>query len=159
MLLKSDCFLLLCYFFRPLLSLVSLGLFSLQFLMMLCPKFQTYSHVRYVLFINLVWPSLNIQSHDSDKMNNNSISRRKYPLANESANWPYYIWLPLALNRPFLDTHHLCMHFRIEWVKSSVKWVLRGQTSDKICQCKKLQLNMFIFLKWDGDLVVIQSVR
>ena len=50
------------------------------------------------------------------------------------------------------------MCFRIEWDKSSVTWFLSGQTSDKICQYKKSQLKLFILLKWDDELIVMQSV-
>ena len=50
------------------------------------------------------------------------------------------------------------MCFRNEWDKSSVTWFLSGQTSDKICQYKKSQLKLFILLKWDDELIVMQSV-
>ena len=114
--------------------------------MMLCPKLQTYSRVRYVLFINLVWPSLNIQSHDSYKTI--IIRKRRYPLAIESATDLTLFDLHLLWIDLIHDTCHLCMCFRTEWDKSNVTWFLSGQTSDKICQCKKSQLKLFILSKW-----------
>ena len=64
---------------------------------------------------------------------------------------------PLLLIDLIHDTCHLCMCFRIEMGKSNVTWFLR-QTSAKICQNKKSQLKLFILLKWDDELIVMQSV-
>ena len=74
----------------------------------------------------------------------------------ESANWPYFIltctYFELTL---FTIPAIFYMCFRIEMDKSNVTWFLRGQTSDKICLCKKSQLKLFILLKWDDELIVM----
>ena len=47
------------------------------------------------------------------------------------------------------DTHHLCTHLRTDGI-SNVTWFLRGQTSEKNCQCKKSWSSLLILdnRKW-----------
>ena len=58
------------------------------------------------------------------------------------------------------DTRHLCTRFRIDGIKAMSRGIsLRGQTKDKICQCKKSRSTLFILSKRNDDLMVTQNVR
>lgn len=74
------------------------------------------------------------------------IGKRRYP----QANWKCKLTLLYLTCTCFELTlftipaiFYMC--FRIEMDKSNVTWFLRGQTSDKICLCKKSQLKLIVY--------------
>ena len=52
------------------------------------------------------------------------------------------------------DTRHICKRLKDWWDKSDVTCFLRGQTADKICQCKKSSSSFFYLKDNNGKLWV-----